>query len=412
MYTSASGHRAPGRSRHRKSQSDPGHSYVTPPYTVPWPAPARQTTDPAGMVPYARSPSPFIPPPGSLLHQTSNSPNRTTPPTPLSPRRSPSPQYSGHQRSSSRQGSIRTPQGSGPLIKDVPQPPRSALNVSSAITAHTAASGWGQGQGIPVQSQSPPTPTLFQSAGMQRHGSHHTVYQQPTTVVFHQSASATHLSHHSTHHHRPTTTHHVVHPRSRSRPPSAASHRYASSITPPVYGHGGSSATLNASRTSLNGSTSQNHHTASPPPGMTSTSHYQGTGLTHMSSESPRRSRSHTRVPPPSIPGTTAIPQPAHTLEEAPPSPPAPPLAANQIYRSTHRPALPANYDGQTQTRYVNMLLALDDISSLFNILSAFFTWILLAGFVLLPGTFASWKNAPSGSPENYILNMVDNLSL
>ncbi|KAF8554490.1 hypothetical protein OG21DRAFT_1370639, partial [Imleria badia] len=79
---------------------------------------------------------------------------------------------------------------------------------------------------------------------------------------------------------------------------------------------------------------------------------------------------------------------------------------------STHRPALPANYDGQTQTRYVNMLLALDDISPLFNILASFFTWIMLAGFVLLPGTFASWKNEPAGSAERYILNLVDNLSL
>lgn len=38
----------------------------------------------------------------------------------------------------------------------------------------------------------------------------------------------------------------------------------------------------------------------------------------------------------------------------------------------------------------MNMLLALDTIPRLHNILAAFFTWILLAGFVIFPGTFTS----------------------
>ncbi|KAF8443924.1 hypothetical protein L210DRAFT_3396118 [Boletus edulis BED1] len=88
------------------------------------------------------------------------------------------------------------------------------------------------------------------------------------------------------------------------------------------------------------------------------------------------------------------------------------PLAANDIHRHTDRPPLPANYDGQTQTRYVNMLLALDDISPIFNFLSAFFTWILLAGFVLLPGTFASFRNEPAGSAQSFILTVVNHISL
>jgi hypothetical protein len=41
-------------------------------------------------------------------------------------------------------------------------------------------------------------------------------------------------------------------------------------------------------------------------------------------------------------------------------------------------------------TRYMRMLLALDTIPRLHNILAAFFTWILLAGFVIFPGTFTS----------------------
>lgn len=42
----------------------------------------------------------------------------------------------------------------------------------------------------------------------------------------------------------------------------------------------------------------------------------------------------------------------------------------------------------------MNMLLALDSIPRLHNLLASFFTWILLAGFVLFPGTFTSLRNA------------------
>ena len=40
------------------------------------------------------------------------------------------------------------------------------------------------------------------------------------------------------------------------------------------------------------------------------------------------------------------------------------------------------------------MLLALDTIPRLHNILAAFFTWILLAGFVIFPGTFTSLQSS------------------
>ena len=42
------------------------------------------------------------------------------------------------------------------------------------------------------------------------------------------------------------------------------------------------------------------------------------------------------------------------------------------------------------QTRYVDMLLAMDTIPRLHNILSSFSTWILLAGFIIFPGTFTT----------------------
>lgn len=47
-----------------------------------------------------------------------------------------------------------------------------------------------------------------------------------------------------------------------------------------------------------------------------------------------------------------------------------------------------------TQTRYMEMLLHLDQIPRLHNILSSAFTWILLAGFLVVPGTFTSFKNS------------------
>jgi hypothetical protein len=48
----------------------------------------------------------------------------------------------------------------------------------------------------------------------------------------------------------------------------------------------------------------------------------------------------------------------------------------------------------QAQTRYISMLLQLDAISSLYNILASASTWLLLAGFVVLPGTFTTLKNS------------------
>lgn len=46
------------------------------------------------------------------------------------------------------------------------------------------------------------------------------------------------------------------------------------------------------------------------------------------------------------------------------------------------------------QTQYMGMLLHLDEIPRLHNILAALSTWILLAGFLVIPGTFTSFKNS------------------
>ncbi|GLB41047.1 hypothetical protein LshimejAT787_0902620 [Lyophyllum shimeji] len=61
------------------------------------------------------------------------------------------------------------------------------------------------------------------------------------------------------------------------------------------------------------------------------------------------------------------------------------------------RPEHPPASRSQIETKYMNMLLALDDIPRLHNMLASFFTWILLAGFVLFPGTFTSLRNSQAG---------------
>ena len=61
----------------------------------------------------------------------------------------------------------------------------------------------------------------------------------------------------------------------------------------------------------------------------------------------------------------------------------------------------------------MNMLLALDGIPRLHNLMAAFFTWILLAGFVLLPGTFTSLQRDDElNETEAQVLNAVKHVPL
>ncbi|KAK3325478.1 hypothetical protein B0H66DRAFT_125124 [Apodospora peruviana] len=82
------------------------------------------------------------------------------------------------------------------------------------------------------------------------------------------------------------------------------------------------------------------------------------------------------------------------------------------------RPLAPTN---GAQTQYMNMLLSLDKIPQLDNILVSCFTWILLAGFVVIPGSFTSLKKLEAktqgeiipGSPAaNALLSSVANTSV
>lgn len=66
----------------------------------------------------------------------------------------------------------------------------------------------------------------------------------------------------------------------------------------------------------------------------------------------------------------------------------------------------------------MSMLLSLDTIPRLHNILASFFTWILLAGFIIFPGTFTSIQklddnpNVSSSAAATAILHSVKHVSL
>jgi hypothetical protein len=60
------------------------------------------------------------------------------------------------------------------------------------------------------------------------------------------------------------------------------------------------------------------------------------------------------------------------------------------VEQDTH--SLPCN--PPLSTRYIDMLLQLDTIPVLYNILSSVFTWLLLAGYMVFPGTFTSIRGS------------------
>lgn len=65
-------------------------------------------------------------------------------------------------------------------------------------------------------------------------------------------------------------------------------------------------------------------------------------------------------------------------------------------YRSpnekTQRPGLERRQT-TARTRYIDMLLGLDQVSPLHNILASLFVWILLAGYIVFPATFTKLQS-------------------
>ncbi|KAG1840382.1 hypothetical protein DFJ58DRAFT_810705 [Suillus subalutaceus] len=395
----SSGQRAPGHSRQRsRTSSDPGHPFVAPPFKTAWPAPARRTTEPMN-VPY-RTPSrnssvermgdPFVPSPGSLLAQREVY-SLTNPANPISP----GPISPSHHRSSSRQSNM----SQAPLVQDVPQPPRTALNTPPVIPTPQIPPSHVPSFPVP-QPNSPAFTSAYQHPyfhGTEHQGSSPSIRQgvnqgvnaaQNTRLGAHPGTqNAHHGMQQNSFHHSHSGSHHGTQHRSRShsRPPSAASHRYASNITQPMYGHG-SSVTPNGSRTSLNGTPPKNHlaaaalsHQNASSPDMSSPSNRPSLN----SGPSSSRSRRHGR--------TVPAAQPASRKQEARPEPP-PPIPAEQLQRTTQRQPRPNIPAGQVQTRYMNMLLALR--------------------FILFPGTFTSLEQEQLSGVGAQLLDVVSNIPL
>ena len=68
-------------------------------------------------------------------------------------------------------------------------------------------------------------------------------------------------------------------------------------------------------------------------------------------------------------------------------------------------------------TQYMRMLLQLDKIPELHNILAGIFTWLLLAGYIVLPGAFTSLSNSKvladgAGKAGKMVVKAVQNLPL
>ncbi|OIW23690.1 hypothetical protein CONLIGDRAFT_547324, partial [Coniochaeta ligniaria NRRL 30616] len=70
--------------------------------------------------------------------------------------------------------------------------------------------------------------------------------------------------------------------------------------------------------------------------------------------------------------------------------PSSPPSRSSTLVEEPLPSYNPQSRSNSFQTRYMNMLLSLDKIPRLHNILADFFGWIMLAGFIVFPGTFTS----------------------
>ncbi|KAI6032667.1 hypothetical protein F5J12DRAFT_180532 [Pisolithus orientalis] len=75
-------------------------------------------------------------------------------------------------------------------------------------------------------------------------------------------------------------------------------------------------------------------------------------------------------------------------------------------------PGLHANLYEHVQTPYVKMILAIDYIPNWYTVIAGLSTWMLLAGFVLFPGTFASWATRPTDTAEYEIATFIRNMPL
>lgn len=116
---------------------------------------------------------------------------------------------------------------------------------------------------------------------------------------------------------------------------------------------------------------------------------------------------------PPTPPRTEQRPQVSQVRDETPNHPNTPPITENKNGAPSNLGREPQDEAPSTVTQYMRMLLAMDKIPRIHNLAASFFTWILLAGFVLFPGTFTSLRNEQGSSAvAKGVLNVVNHVSL
>ncbi|KAF4609977.1 hypothetical protein D9613_010564 [Agrocybe pediades] len=148
--------------------------------------------------------------------------------------------------------------------------------------------------------------------------------------------------------------------------------------------------------------TETNSFTTQPSKPVTTAPQVQASTSSHSNTHAQSKIEQHSK--PAAAPAPAPAPSPAKT----------PAAASAAIASAPTRPHLHGN-PSQMDTQYVNMLLALDDIPALHNIAAQFFTWILLAGFILFPGTFTNLQNDNGTLPDSVrqeLLKVVNNLPL
>ncbi|KAG9239665.1 hypothetical protein BJ875DRAFT_365185 [Amylocarpus encephaloides] len=120
----------------------------------------------------------------------------------------------------------------------------------------------------------------------------------------------------------------------------------------------------------------------------------------------------HLRTPPvPKLPFHVTHPPPQATYH--PPHNHHQSTSFSSSSSTYSHPTLTHNPTFTPQTEYMRQLLALDSIPSLHNILAASSTWLLLAGFIILPGTFTTLqKSNPTSELISTTLSTVQHIPL
>jgi hypothetical protein len=116
------------------------------------------------------------------------------------------------------------------------------------------------------------------------------------------------------------------------------------------------------------------------------------------------------RNPTPPSPLPMAEPQRTRASPPRSPTHPPPHRETQDGVRTIHyqpkkSPTAPSRHGlvrtPSVQTRYMNMLLAIDQIPRFYNILAACSTWLLLAGYLVFPSTFTSLSKSDVLNTDN-----------